>query len=111
MATRSTIGMQFADGIRAVYCHWDGYPDEDGGVGETLKQYYTDRREVINLLDKGDLSVLKPTVEECVFYTDRGEELRTHTFASTEEWIDWANGSGCEYSYLFENDAWNWEKI
>lgn len=27
MATRSMIGIQTDDGVRAVYCHFDGYLD------------------------------------------------------------------------------------
>lgn len=111
MATRSTIGMRVEDGIRAVYCHWDGYPDEDGGVGNTLKASYTDAVSVANLLDRGDLSALAATPEASLAYADRGEELKVHTFKSVEAWIDWANNCGCEYSYLFENDSWNWEHI
>ncbi len=108
MATRSTIGMQVEGGIRAVYCHWDGYPE---GVGETLKSCYKDAFSVTNLLDRGDLSALDNTPETSTAYADRGEELKIHTFKTVDEWIDWANASGCEYSYLFENDAWNWEQI
>ena len=31
MATRSTIAMKTPEGkIRAIYCHWDGYPEHNG---------------------------------------------------------------------------------
>jgi len=108
MATRSTIGMRTEDGIRAVYCHWDGYPE---GVGETLKVAYATKASVVDLLDLGDISSLDDTLERSVFYVDRGEELKIHTFKSSEQWIEWANNCGCEYAYLFDGDTWKTEQI
>lgn len=109
MATRSTIGMQTPDGIRAVYCHWDGYPE---GVGQTLKDHYKEAIAISNLLDRGDLSALENTPEMSVAYADRGEELKIHTFKNTDDWIDWANNCGCEYAYYFDGDnMWKTETI
>jgi hypothetical protein len=109
MATRSTIAMSVPEGVRAIYCHWDGYPE---GVGQTLKDNYSEAIAVSNLLDRGDLSGLGDTPEESVAYSDRGEQLKIHTFNSTDEWIDWAKGSGCEYAYYFEGDnIWKTEMI
>ena len=111
MATRSTIAVDLPEGIRAIYCHWDGYPDEEGGVGETLKHHYTKLRDIINLLDNGDLSVLKSTIEESVFYKERGEDTPAQIFKSESDWLDYANNCGCEYSYLFSENKWIVEAI
>ena len=39
MGTRSTIGLEYPDGtVRGIYCHWDGYPDNNGKI---LVEHYT----------------------------------------------------------------------
>lgn len=54
MSTRSRIGKLNPDGsILSVYCHSDGY-----GVGETLKEHYTDIKKIDALLALGDISSL-----------------------------------------------------
>jgi len=108
MATRSTIAMSVPDGVRAVYCHWDGYPE---GVGQTLQDHYSEAIKVAELLEKGDISGLNSTLETSVFYVDRGEELKVNTFKSTSEWIDWAERCGCEFAYLYDGVAWKHEAI
>lgn len=56
MATRSTIALEFADGtVQQVYCHWDGYLDNNGAI---LKEHYTDAFKLRELIDLGDLSSL-----------------------------------------------------
>ena len=110
MATRSTIAVDLPEGIRAIYCHWDGYP-EQGGVGETLNNHYTKLPDIINLLDNGDLSALGKTITESTFYQDRGEDTPAKVHASEDEWLDWANNCGCEYAYLFKGDKWIVESI
>jgi hypothetical protein len=110
MATRSTIAYEVPEGIRAIYCHWDGYPEE-GGVGETLNNHYSKLIDVINLLDGGDLSSLSKTITESVYYKDRGEDTPAKVYASESEWLDWASSCGCEYAYLFKNDKWIAEAI
>ena len=58
MATRSNIGMKQADGtIKAIYCHWDGYPE---GVGATLAEHYKNPAKVEALLNLGDIPNLSP---------------------------------------------------
>ena len=108
MATRSTIALSVPDGVRAIYCHWDGYPE---GVGQTLKDHYNKLLLISELLDRGDVSSLGDTLVESVFYEDRGEDTPAHKFASESEWLDWATNCGCEYAYLYRGDAWIAEAI
>jgi hypothetical protein len=108
MATRSTIAMSVPEGIRAVYCHWDGYEE---GVGQALKDYWTTPEALMNLLDHGDLSSLGASLSETVFYADRGENTPARLFKSEGEWFDWAVSCGCEYAYLLVGDAWKSEAI
>ena len=62
MGTRSTIAIEFADAsVSQVYCHWDGYLEHNG---ELLATCYTDPFKVRELIDLGDFSSLRETVEE-----------------------------------------------
>ena len=108
MATRSTIGIVTTEGFRAVYCHWDGYPE---GVGATLKSSYSTLEQARSLVEKGDLSSLGDTLESSEFYTSRGEELKVETFKSESDWLEWASACSCEYAHLFKDDKWITEAI
>lgn len=56
MATRSMIGVQRENGtIEAVYCHWDGYPSNQGPI---LLNAYNGPRKIEGLIRQGDLSCL-----------------------------------------------------
>ena len=58
MATRSTIALEYADGtVGQVYCHWDGYLDNNGKI---LFENYQDPFKVRSLMDLGDISSLGP---------------------------------------------------
>ena len=60
MATRSTIALEFADGtVQQVYCHWDGYLDNNGVI---LRDNYMDPFKLRDLIDEGDISSLGPNV-------------------------------------------------
>ena len=62
MGTRSTIALEFADNsVSQVYCHWDGYLENNGLI---LQESYMDPFKVRELLDLGDFSSLRETVEE-----------------------------------------------
>ena len=61
MSTRSTIAFENKDGtIRAVYCHWNGSPEDNG---RTLLDGYTSRAKTAKLIDGGAISVLDVNVE------------------------------------------------
>jgi hypothetical protein len=60
MATRSRIGIENEDGtVSSIYCHWDGYPSNNGKI---LVTHYTDREKVKELIDLGAISALKENV-------------------------------------------------
>ena len=57
MATRSAIGYRKLDGsVRAVYCHWDGYPEHQLPI---LKKHYNGIRKVQALIKPGSMSSLR----------------------------------------------------
>lgn len=93
MATRSTIALQYADGtIDQVYCHWDGYLS---GVGQDLKEGYSNPFELQKLIDGGDMSSIGEP------YTDRGESIKdtcARRFASFSDYV--RNCQQEEYDYI-----------
>ena len=130
MGTRSTIALEFADGtVGQVYCHWDGYLDNNGKI---LFENYQDPFKLRELIDLGDLSSLGPSLGEkhtfdtlakygtpeyeaemdyrrgiCTFYgRDRGE-----TSTSARYFKDYAdyreNAQFEEYNYILRRDG-NW---
>lgn len=117
MATRSAIGIELEDGsVRAVYCHWDGYPEYNGKI---LRKFYNDRAKVLALLENGDLSSLgielgskhdfmEADRKHCTFYArDRGEnDVDAQTFVNRESYYQSFN-MGVEYFYLMQqDDSW-----
>lgn len=129
MATRSTIAIQHADGtVSQVYCHWDGYLDNNGRI---LFDNYNDPAKIEQLVALGDISSLGPEIGEkhsfdipfkygtpeyeaeqearrniTTFYgRDRGEDgTNARKF---KDYADYrANAQGEEYNYIFRDGAW-----
>lgn len=114
MGTRSHIGKKLQDGtIKYIYCHWDGYPEHNGGI---LKEYYTDEVKVDTLLELGDLSILGEEIGEqqdfdiisthndkwCLAYgRDRG---KTNTQANIAQTLE--DMIGQSYHYVWDNGKW-----
>ena len=123
MATRSAIGIKHGDRIKAVYCHYDGYLEQ---AGRALYTHYQSSVKVNKLISMGDMSGIGADVGEkhafnerseyladgiatqCTFYgRDRGEEGVEHkSFATEADFIDYYNGSGCEFYYLYDHGVW-----
>ena len=100
MATRSTIGIKSEDGtVKAIYCHWDGYP---AGVGLGLIDNYNTPQQVAELINLGGFSSLMETLEETKAGAYGTESDSARTFTGVQDWLDNFN-SGEEYAYLYEN--------
>ena len=98
MGTRSTIALEFADGsVSQVYCHWDGYLDHNGAI---LQESYLDPFKVQKLLDLGDFSSLRETVEETRegAYSERGEDCEARRYKDSDEYFDCCQQE--EYDYI-----------
>jgi len=118
MATRSTIALEYADGtVGQVYCHWDGYLDNNGKI---LLKHYQDPFKLRKLMDLGDLSSLRPDVglqhsfddreageHQCTFYgRDRGESgTEAKSYKDFADYV--ANHQYEEYEYILRKDG-NW---
>lgn len=117
MATRSFIALKHSDDtFSGVYCHWDGYPEHNGKV---LRDEYTDRNKIVDLLDGGDISSLKtdhdwdrnPMPAGVLYYADRGEQHDVQHFQSVVDLEDTARGMGCEYLYVYDESKWICEDL
>lgn len=129
MATRSTIAYRTPEGrIVAVYCHWDGYPSNNGRI---LQENYQQALKIAQLISLGDISSLGREIgvkhafsrldtdmtseefeakygEMTTFYgRDRGETgTEPRVFNDIPEWVREMAHSGAEYSYLWNGTEW-----
>jgi hypothetical protein len=82
MATRSTIAIEYADGtVDQIYCHWDGYLENNGAI---LRDHYSDPFKLRELVELGDISSLRPEIGTA------------HPFSQFEGKMD-----GAEYDKLY----------
>jgi hypothetical protein len=121
------IARQYEDGsFRAVYAHWDGYPEHNGRM---LLSHYSDVDKLNLLLDEGDISCLRDGVGEkhdfadfgisdtakenewTTFYgRDRGEEgCEARTYSTVDEMITAAKERWAIYLYVFDG-SWSFTK-
>jgi len=122
MATRSNIGIVNEDGsVTGIYCHWDGYPENNGKL---LLKHYNNSGIVNELMDLGNLSYLdknlycednnhsfnNPADGVCVAYgRDRGEKnADSKSFTNISEFEKYANRTTADYQYLFNNGKWQY---
>ena len=113
MATRSIIAKLDDKGIQAIYCHNDGYLSNNGKI---LDLYYTDNTDeqdakdkVNELLAGGDISSLKDTIEDTIFYMrDRGESNKEATTLKDESALLEFAFESCdaEVVYMFAYGSW-----
>ena len=98
MGTRSTIALEFADkSVEQVYCHWDGYLENNGQI---LLKHYMDPFKVKELVALGGFSSLDTTVEAtaATAYTKRGEDIRIEKFVDFQDYL--AHHQYEEYEYI-----------
>jgi hypothetical protein len=125
MATRSNIAIVNQDkSISSIYCHWDGYPENNGKI---LLNHYNNAGIVHELLDLGNLSQLceklysdnnshtfaNPESGVCVAYgRERGEkDQEAIVFDDLREFEDNARNSWTDYQYLFDNGVWRYRNV
>jgi hypothetical protein len=101
MGTRSTIAIEFADAsVSQIYCHWDGYLENNGQI---LRDNYTNPYRVRELIDLGDFSSLRETLEETKegCYSQRGEDCPARRYMNVDEYF--ADCQQEEYDYILRN--------
>lgn len=122
MSTHAFIGQWNQDGtIKAIYTHWDGYPEHHGVI---LNQFYMDPKKVQELINLGDLSVLAEEIGtkcdfsnaprgQCVAYgRDRGlKDTNAREYYSQQGFLAGAENAWAEYAYLFDGTTWTIHRI
>ncbi len=125
MATRSNIGVKTSEGkYKVIYCHWDGYPSYNGKV---LLENYNTQEKVEELIEMGDISVLREKIGEkhhidsvevtklgyTTFYhrdiKEKLEDTQSEEFDTLEELLGYCIN---DYTYIFDNGKWlyrHWE--
>ena len=102
MATRSNIGIKVDGGYDFIYCHWDGYPSNNGKI---LLNHYTTEESVNDLINGGDISSLGDNLEKTTFYArDRGEKDVFAQFTDSRDEVYQQ-----EWAYVWEDGGW-WVK-
>ena len=104
MATRSAIGYALHSGkVKAVYCHWDGYPSHQLPI---LEEHYNTFAKVRALVRPGSMSSLRTEQmwtdykrdPQPLYHHERGDGEPPRTVANPEKyWRDY----GCEHLYVF----------
>lgn len=104
MATRGMISIVLPDNrIKAIYCHWDNYPQHNGRI---LRKHYDTAEKIQQLMEGGDMSSLRETVDQCEYYRDRGENVPAKYFNKMEIAMSTYRNAWCEYLYKFEDGIW-----
>ena len=57
------------------------------------------------------MSCLEKEVDNCEFYTKRGEELHYYKSLTLAELIKQSRDVGCEYLYMFYKDQWSCKEL
>lgn len=127
MGTRSRIAVMHGDICKSVYCHWDGYLENNGRI---LQEHYNSAK-ANNLVALGDMSSLRAEIGEkhafsrletpmddeaydklygnmTTFYgRDRGEDNVSWKVAHTfDEFLEQVHNCGAEFYYVMKDEVW-----
>lgn len=114
MATRSYILIKDKNSYKGVYCHWDGYPENNGVL---LTRYYKNKRKIKQLISLGNLSSLNQKVfprkshsyskplkgVTIAYHRDRQEDFQNVIFEK-ESFNNFLRD--VDYIYVFDNGQW-----
>ena len=103
MSTRSNIVYNTGDSVRAVYCHHDGYLDHNGRI---LFEHYNSEDKVEALIELGDFTSLKPTIEETRKKVMRSHSFEPEIYRTLDQYMYQAHGSDIDYIYLWDKYMW-----
>lgn len=101
MSTRSSITVQIGDKVKSIYCHFDGYPGNNGNI---LLNNYNSQDKAESLVCMGDMSALYPTIKESKFYCrDYGEDIHIGEYNSRYEAM---LSNKQAYNYYWDGENW-----
>ena len=124
MSTRSFIAVE-AEGVDAVSCFYDGYPQGPYGVGAVLLKNYPDAPRVRELINQGNVTCLGPVIgskadpdhylrnhgyiEQSLFYARDWElslsENAPVRFATRSDFVAYLGDTDARFAYLYTLEA------
>lgn len=105
MSTRARIGILLSDGtVKSINCYQDGYPEF---TGKRLAKYYTSEKEVLELINGGDIMSLGKTSYDSDPDPAGGE---TQVFKSLGHFTTATTNSGLDYLYIFSSQV-GWQYL
>ena len=96
MTTGSYIGIETADGIKAVYYQVDGHP---AGIGRELVERFTGSDQVLEFVQAGDRDSLDRLAQG-------SGSARPTEHANRAEMVQSGDRLQCEYAYLWDGEQW-----
>ena len=99
MGTSATISMDVNNKVKAIYCHFDGYPNH---TGVTLKRFYTNDKLIKELIDGGPCSFLDKNINEI----ERSNNNKLYVSYNTLEEM-YRKRSETSYYYHWDSHQWN----
>lgn len=102
MSTRSIIARKINDTeYETVYCHWDGYLENNGLI---LECCYNSPEKVKDLISHGNMSSLGKNLSECDFYKENPE------IVDTKKGL-YEKASFADFIYLHDGKDWTVSKF
>jgi len=92
MTTSCVVARKTPDGYEAFHRFWDGYPEKPGGMGWEIKKEYSKPREVDRLF----------------FREEPYNHSKPRDISNKGLLMDYAQMSGSQYLYLYENGKWKY---
>ena len=126
MSTKCLIGIIRVNGmVESISCQYDGYIK--GGTGEILFKYYQDDMKIKELINLGNICVLKKhprsvcnqsyccysAKDVTVTYArDYGvENQEAIVFKNSNDFSRYYNYSWCDYAYLYDESQKRWSYV
>lgn len=126
MPTKCLIGIKRENGmIESISCQYDGYIQ--GGTGAILFGYYQDDMKVKELINLGNICVLKKHPRslthqgdsDCLaedvtvaYARDYGMEYQEAiVFKNSDDFSRYYNHSWCDYAYLYDESQKRWSYV
>lgn len=119
MSTNCTIAIKTTEGIKAIQCHWGGYPKCNGRI---LLRSYTNAQIIEELISLGSISVLGDSLYPnpakahtmdnpqqdvtLVYIRDCGYDVEDESFQVFNTQKDLLDNYSGDYNYLFKNNKW-----
>ena len=111
MSTKCIIAINNGKSVKAIYCHWDGYPKWTGRI---LNENYTDTNKINRLIKLGNIDFLGKNIECNPITKVFGPDWEAHDNAKYKDAIEVLNahkrGLGTKLDRIFQEEFGHAEK-